>query len=136
MKEIFIKNLQNDNERLREKCEQLLRRCAKFESDHNALAQHGLRNNVPGSVSDDTLEGSVLSFGWYSHGHKHRRTYKFAKYLGKLADKNKKKIIVQFVNRENYKKVVSNKKKFGKLITESTILAAVQKYLPVRIQRP
>ena len=31
------------------------------------------------------------------------------------------------------KKVLSNKKKLGKLIVESTILATVQKYLPVKI---
>ena len=41
VKEIFIKNLQIDNERLRHKCEQLDRRCTKYESDHNVLAQHG-----------------------------------------------------------------------------------------------
>ena len=69
LKEIVIKNLQNENEKLRQKCERLDRRCAKYESDHNALAQYGRRSNVvlsgiPDSVSDDTLERvSNISFG-------------------------------------------------------------------------
>ena len=41
LKEIVIKNIQNDNEKLIQKCGQLERRCAKYESDHNALAQYG-----------------------------------------------------------------------------------------------
>ena len=40
LKETVVKNLQNDNEKLRQKCEQLERRCAKYDSDHNALAQY------------------------------------------------------------------------------------------------
>ena len=35
---MVIKNFQNDNEKLRQKCEQLGRHCAKYESDHIALA--------------------------------------------------------------------------------------------------
>lgn len=38
LREIVIKNLQNENEKLLQKCEGLERHCAKYESDHNALA--------------------------------------------------------------------------------------------------
>ena len=38
LREIVIKNLQNENEKLLQKCERLERHCAKYESDHNALA--------------------------------------------------------------------------------------------------
>ena len=60
-KEIVTKNLQNENEKLRQKFEQLERRCAKYESDHNALAQYDRQNNVivsgiPDSVSADSSE--------------------------------------------------------------------------------
>ena len=41
LKEIIIKNLQNENEELWQKCEQLERICTKYESDHNALAKYG-----------------------------------------------------------------------------------------------
>ena len=53
------------------------------------------------------------------------------------ADRQKfKKIIVQFVNRKNCIKVLSHKKSLVKLIAETTVLATVQKYLPVRILQP
>ena len=66
LKVIVIKNLQNEIEKLWQKCERLERRCAKYESDHNTLAQYGRRNNVIVSniqnyVSDVTLEKSVIS---------------------------------------------------------------------------
>ena len=55
-KEIIIKNLQNENEKLRQKFE---RRSAKYKFDHNALAQYDRQNNVilsgiPDTVSADT----------------------------------------------------------------------------------
>ena len=37
LKEIAIKNLQNENEKFRRKCERLERRCAKYTSDYNAF---------------------------------------------------------------------------------------------------
>ena len=62
---MVVKNLQNEKKKLRQKWEQL-ERCAKYESNNNALAQYCRRNNVvqsgiPDSVSDDTLEESVVS---------------------------------------------------------------------------
>ena len=58
-KEIIIKNLQNENEKLRQKFEQVERRSAKYKFDHNALAQYDRQNNVilsgiPDTVSADT----------------------------------------------------------------------------------
>ena len=58
-KEIVIKNLQNENEKLRQKFEQVERRNAKYKFDHDALAQYDRQNNVilsgiPDSVSADT----------------------------------------------------------------------------------
>ena len=40
-KEIVIRNLQDENEKLRHRCERLEKQWAKYESDHNALAQYG-----------------------------------------------------------------------------------------------
>ena len=46
LKEIAIINLQDENEKLRHRCEWLEKRCSKYKSDHNALAQYGQRNNI------------------------------------------------------------------------------------------
>ena len=61
-----MKNLQNDNEKRRQKSERLEICCAKYEFDYNALAQYSRRNTVilgdiPNSVLDDILEESVIS---------------------------------------------------------------------------
>ena len=66
LNEIVIKNLQDKNEKLRRRCERLKKWCWKCESEYNALAQYGWRNNVilsgtPESVSEDVLEKSVIS---------------------------------------------------------------------------
>ena len=66
LKEIVIRNLQNENKKLRRRYERLEKWCSKYESDHNALAQYGRRDNVvlsgiPGSVSEDVWEESVMS---------------------------------------------------------------------------
>ena len=99
------------------------------------MAQHGCWNNVilndiSDLVSDDTLEGSALSLlaniGIYVEGQD-----------TEAGRQKSKKTFVQFVNRRNCKKVLSNKKKsLVKLIPESTVVATVQKYLPVRISNP
>ena len=92
LKEIVIKNLQNENEKLQQKCERLERHCAKYEPDHNALAQNGHQNNVilsgiPGSVSDDTLEELVTSvLADIDEYVEHQDIEAFATDLAKLTD--------------------------------------------------
>ena len=49
-KDMAMKNLQDENSRLKEKCEKLESRVVKLESNHNDLAQYGRRNNVVFSV--------------------------------------------------------------------------------------
>ena len=120
LKEIAIKNLQNENEKLQQKCERLERHCAKYKSDHNALAQYGCWNNevlsgIPDSVSDDTLEESVISvltdIDLYIEHQDIEACHKFGK-----ADRQKsKKTIMWSTNRKNCKKVLPNKKKLGKI---------------------
>ena len=58
--------MQNENARLKEKCEKLENRVAILESNHNDLAQYGRRNNVvfsgiPENVPDNNLESAVIS---------------------------------------------------------------------------
>ena len=66
LKEIVIRNLQDENENLRRWCERLEKWCSKYESDHNALTQYGRRNNatlsgIPQFVSEDASEESMIS---------------------------------------------------------------------------
>ena len=66
LKHIVIKNLQDENARLKEKCEKLENRVAILESNHNDLAQYGKRNNVIFSgiaenVPENNLEITVVS---------------------------------------------------------------------------
>ena len=61
MKDIVIKNLQEENARLKVKFEKLENRVAILESNHNDLVQYGRRNNVvfsgiPENVTDNNLE--------------------------------------------------------------------------------
>ena len=109
LKEIVIKDHQKVDEKFKRKCEQVGSRCTTYKSDHNALAQHGCWNNVilndiSDLVSDDTLEGSALSLlaniGIYVEGQD-----------TEAGRQKSKKTFVQFVNRRNCKKVLSNKKK-------------------------
>ena len=66
LKDIVIKDLQDENAWLKEKCEKLENRVAILESNHNDLAQYGRRNNVvfsgiPENVPDNNLESMVES---------------------------------------------------------------------------
>ena len=66
LKDIVIKNLQEENTRLTEKLEKLENRIAILQLNHNDLAQYGRRNNVvfsgiPENVPDNNLESMVIS---------------------------------------------------------------------------
>ena len=96
LKVIVIKNLQNEIEKLWQKCERLERRCAKYESDHNTLAQYGRRNNVIVSniqnyVSDVTLEKSVISVSANIDVYMERQNIEACCRFGKAYKKKNKK---------------------------------------------
>ena len=46
LKETVIRNLQDENEKLRRRCERLEKRSLKYKSDHNTLTQYGRQNNI------------------------------------------------------------------------------------------
>ena len=65
LKDIIIKNLQIDNERLRNQVSYLHKKVVSLEANHNILGQHGGRNNIvitgiPDSVQDNQLENKVI----------------------------------------------------------------------------
>ena len=66
LKDMVIKNLQDENARLQGKCEKLENRIAILESNHNDLAQYGRQNNavfigIPENLPDNNLESMVIS---------------------------------------------------------------------------
>ena len=66
LKDIIIKKLQEDNERLRTGCSNLKNKLVSLETSANALEQYGKRNNlvligIPDTTTDDELESTVIS---------------------------------------------------------------------------
>ena len=106
-KEIVIKNLQNENEKRLQKCEQLERLCAKYESDYNTLAQYGCRNNVvlsgiSDSVSDDTSKESVILVLADIDVFVEHQDIEACDRFVKADRKKSKKTIVRFTCRKNF----------------------------------
>ena len=58
LKHMVIKRLQENNEILRDKCQQLENRVALIESSHDVLEQYGNRNNLVISGIPDSVQGS------------------------------------------------------------------------------
>ena len=46
LKVIVIRNLRDENEKLRGRCKHLKKQCSKYESDRNALAQYDRRLSI------------------------------------------------------------------------------------------
>ena len=66
VKDVIIKNLQAENERLRDKVSNLENKVVSLEINQNMLQQYGRRNNIevsgiPDSVGDNDLEEKVIS---------------------------------------------------------------------------
>ena len=66
VKDLIIKNLQAENERLREKVRNLDRKVTALEINQNKLEQYGRRNNIevsgiPDSLDDNCLEENIIS---------------------------------------------------------------------------
>ena len=120
LKEIVIRNLQDENEKLRHRCELLEKRCSKHESDHNALAQFSWQNNVilsgiPESVSEDVLEESVISVLSDIDVLVESQNIEACHRFGKPDRDKSQKAIVCFVNTKNCKKVLFNQKKLSSI---------------------
>ena len=66
LKHMVIKNLEDENTRLKMKCGKLRNKVAILEPNHNDLAQYGRCNTVvfsgiPENVPDNNLESTVIS---------------------------------------------------------------------------
>ena len=115
LKDIVIKNLQDENARLKVKCEKLENRVAILESNHDDLVQYGRCNNIvfsgiPKNVSDKNLGSMVMSALSNIDVPVEPRDIEACHQNGKPTSKTLK-TIVRFVNRKkNWEKVLANKK--------------------------
>ena len=112
---MVIKNLEDENTRLKVKCGKLENKVAILEPNHNDLAQYGRRNTVvfsgiPENVPDNNLESTVISLLSDIDVQVESRDIEACHRIGKPSSKTQK-TIVRFVNRKNCEKVLANKKK-------------------------
>ena len=66
LKDIVIKRIQDENEKLRAKCNTLVKKMVTLEQKLNSLWQYGRRNNfvlsgIPENITDNQLENTVES---------------------------------------------------------------------------
>ena len=111
--------MQDENTRLKVKCEKLENKVAILESNHNDLVQYGRHNNVVFSgilenVPDNNLESTVTSVLSAIDVQVEPRDIEACHRIGKPTSKTRK-TIVRFVNRKNCEKILANKKKLLKL---------------------
>ena len=99
LKDMVIKYLQDENARLKEKCEKLENRVAILESNHN----DGILNvfsGIPENVPDNNLESTVISVLSDNDVQVEPRGIEVCHRIGEPTSKTQK-TIVRFVNRKN-----------------------------------
>ena len=114
VKNIIIKNLREENERLREKVSQLDKKIISLESRHNMLEQYGRRNNleikgIPNSVPQKDLESKVVNILSAIGVNVSKDDFEDCHRIGKSRD-NSKKTIVRFTNRKIVKDALYKRK--------------------------
>ena len=115
VKDVIIKNLQAENERLREKVCSLESKVTSLEIDQNKLEQYGRRNNIevsgiPDSVKDNCLEKKIISVFTSVGIEVKSNDIEACHRIGK-SQNSSKKTIVRFSNRKFAKQALYNRKK-------------------------
>ena len=124
LKDIIIKNLQIENERLRNRVSYLNKRIVSLESNHNMLEQYGRRNNIeitgiPDTVQDNELENKVIGIFDAIGVEANSADFEDCHRVGKSKN-NSKKVIARFVNRKVVKNALYKRKQL-KTIDKSSI---------------
>ena len=114
LKDTVIKGLQEENERLCDKCQQLENRVALIESSHDALEQYGWKNNlvisdIPDSVQDSDLGSTVISMLSDINVNVQSREVENCHRIGQ-SNNGSKKTIIRFISRKYSKKALLNRK--------------------------
>ena len=123
IKDIVIKELQLENQRLRKKVSDLQKKVYSAEENINSLEQYGRRNNIeitgiPESVEDQKLEETVVEVLNKIYLNVLNNDIEACHRLGKLNDKPRKTII-RFVNRKFAKKALLNRQELKHIDTSS-----------------
>ena len=121
MKDIAIKRLQDENEKLRAKCSTLGDKVVILEQNLNLLGQYGRRKklvllgiseNIPNNQLENTVSSILSDIGVNTQSEEIEACHGF----GKTDRKTKsKKNIIRFVNRKHCKKALLNKKKLSNI---------------------
>ena len=124
IKDVVIKNLQDENQRLRSKIENLEKKVISLEGNGNLLEQYGRRNNleitgIPDEIKDEDLEEKVIEILNKIDVNVSTKDIEACHRIGKSRE-NSKKTIIRFVNRKYAKKALLNKKSL-KNINRSSI---------------
>ena len=124
LKDTIIKDLQIENQRLRDKVINLEKRVISLEVGGNLLDQYGRRNNlemtgITDDVEDEDLEEKVIKILDKIEVYVTSRDIEACHRVGKSRN-NSKKTIIRFVNRKFAKKALANRKSL-KNIDKSSI---------------
>ena len=114
LKDVVIKNLQIENQRLRSKVDNLKKKVLSLEENGNLLEQYGRRNNleitdISNEIEDVDLEGKVIEILDKIEVNVSSKDIEACHRIGKSKD-NSKKTIICFVNRKYAKKALLNRK--------------------------
>ena len=118
LKDVIIKDLQVENQRLRNKINNLEKKVTSLEEKSNSLEQYGWRNNpeitgIPDDVDDQNLEEKVIEIldkiDVNASSKDIARYWKACHRIGK-SKKLVKTTVVRFVKRKHAKKLLSIEK--------------------------
>ena len=117
LKDVIIKNLQVENERLRKKVYVLENKILTLESEHNSLEQYGHLSNIkitglPDSVPDQNLEEKVVDI-LNESVNASPKDIEVCHRVG-VSKNSSKKPIVCFINRKHAKKALISRKNLRK----------------------
>ena len=113
LKDVVIKNLQIENQRLRSKVDNLEKKVISLEENGNLLEQHGRRNNleitgISNEIEDVDLEGKVIKILDKIEVNVSSKNIEACHRIGKSKG-NSKKTIIRFVNLKYAKKALLNR---------------------------
>ena len=114
LKDVIIKDLQVENQRLRMKVNNLENKVMSLEINENHLEQYGRRNNleiteIPDDVSDENLKEKVIHVLSEIQVKVSGSDIEACHRIGKSKN-SLKKTIVRFINRKHTKKALINRK--------------------------
>ena len=114
LKDVIIKDLQLENQRLRMKVKNLENKVMPLEINGNHLEQYGKRNNleitgIPDDVSDENLEEKVIQVLSEIQVNVSSSDVEACHRIGKSKN-SPKKALARFINRKHTKKALINRK--------------------------